>query len=157
MESKPAVATSKRYLPGGNLLWPIMALGGLLLFNLLFQPSFFGVKIQDGHLYGTPIDIVNQGSKVMLLSLGMTLVIATGGVDLSVGSLMAIAGSLAALLIVAGGLPFWVALIVCLLAGAALGAWNGLLVTLLRIQPIIATLILMVVGRGIAMLITNGQ
>jgi simple sugar transport system permease protein len=93
----------------------------------------------------------------MLLALGMTLVIGTGGVDLSVGSVMAITGALAALLVTTTALPFVAVLALCVLAGAALGAWNGLLVTRLRIQPIIATLILMVVGRGIAMLLTNGQ
>ncbi|MEO8351167.1 MAG: ABC transporter permease, partial [Chthoniobacteraceae bacterium] len=98
-----------------------------------------------------------QGSKVMLLSLGMTLVIATGGVDLSVGSVMAVSGALAAVLVVSAGLPFIAVLVICLIAGALLGAWNGVLVTFLRVQPIIATLILMVIGRGIAMLITDGQ
>jgi simple sugar transport system permease protein len=115
------------------------------------------VVIQDGHLYGTLVDVLNQGAKVMLLALGMTLVIGTGGVDLSVGSVMAITGALAALLVTTTALPFVAVLALCVLAGAALGAWNGLLVTRLRIQPIIATLILMVVGRGIAMLLTDGQ
>jgi simple sugar transport system permease protein len=124
---------------------------------LICQPGFFRLVLQDGYLYGTLVDILNQGSKVMLLSLGMTLVIATGGVDLSVGSVMAIAGALAALLVVSFHWGFAATLPTCLLAGAALGAWNGMLVTWLRIQPIIATLILMVVGRGIAMLLTSGQ
>jgi galactofuranose transport system permease protein len=149
--------SAKRYFPGGRLLWPVASLVILLLFDLLYQPGFFRLTLQDGHLYGTLVDILNQGSKVMLLSLGMTLVIATGGVDLSVGSVMAIAGALGALLVVKAQWPFAAALPACLLAGAALGAWNGMLVTWLRIQPIIATLILMVVGRGIAMLLTSGQ
>src|SRR3954469_23411447 len=152
-----APAKPKHQLPGGNLLWPMVALAALLTFNLLYQPGFFRLVVQDGHLYGTLVDVLNQGSQVMLLSLGMTVVIATGGVDLSVGSVMAIAGALGAVLVVHVGMPFWLALPVCLAAGAALGAWNGMLVTLLRVQPIIATLILMVVGRGVAMLITNGQ
>jgi simple sugar transport system permease protein len=142
---------------GGGLLWPLLSLAALLLFNLLWQPAFFKLVVQDGHLYGTPVDVLNQGSKVMLLALGMTLVIATGGVDLSVGSIMAIAGALAAVLVLSAGMPFVAALGICLVAGALLGAWNGVLVTALRIQPIIATLILMVVGRGIAMLISGGQ
>jgi simple sugar transport system permease protein len=135
----------------------VLSLAALLVFNLAFQPTFFRVVIQDGHLYGTLVDVLNQGSKVMLLALGMTLVIGTGGVDLSVGSVMAITGALAALLVTTTALPFVAVLALCVLAGAALGAWNGLLVTRLRIQPIIATLILMVVGRGIAMLLTDGQ
>lgn len=139
------------------MLWPALSLLALLVFNAVVQPGFFKVVMQEGHLYGTPIDVLNHGSKVMLLALGMTLVIATGGVDLSVGSVMAIAGALAALLVVNTGLPFPAVLVACVLSGAALGAWNGLLITWLKIQPIIATLILMVVGRGIAMLLTGGQ
>ncbi len=146
----------KRFFSGGTLLWPVLSLLALLLFNLVFKPSFFHISVQDGHLYGTPVDIFHQGSKVMLLSLGMTLVIATGGVDLSVGSVMAIAGALSALL-VTRGMPFGAVLPIAIVVGSALGAWNGALVTILRIQPIIATLILMVVGRGIAMLISGGQ
>ena len=151
------LAKVKGWFTGGGLLWPVLSLAALLAFNLVFQPSFFRIVIQDGHLYGTLVDVLNQGSKVMLLALGMTLVIGTGGVDLSVGSVMAITGALAALLVTTTALPFAAVLVLCVLAGAGLGAWNGLLVTRLRIQPIIATLILMVVGRGIAMLITGGQ
>ena len=151
------LAKVKGWFTGGGLLWPVLSLAALLAFNLVYQPTFFRVVIQDGHLYGTLVDVLNQGAKVMLLALGMTLVIGTGGVDLSVGSVMAITGALAALLVTTTALPFAAVLVLCVLAGAALGAWNGLLVTRLRIQPIIATLILMVVGRGIAMLITDGQ
>ncbi len=157
MATPDSPGNSRPSLLGSALIWPLLSLAALLLFNLVWQPSFYRLVVQDGHLYGTFVDILNQGSKAMLLSLGMTLVIATGGVDLSVGSVMAIAGALAAVLVVSAGLPFAAALVLCLIAGALLGAWNGVLVTFLRVQPIIATLILMVVGRGIAMLITGGQ
>src|SRR6478672_2462759 len=92
-------ANVTQWFTGGGLLWPLLSLAVLLVFNLAFQPSFFRLVVQDGHLYGTLVDILNQGSKAMLLSLGMTLVIATGGVDLSVGSVMAIAGAVAASLV----------------------------------------------------------
>ncbi|MCE9610627.1 MAG: ABC transporter permease [Chthoniobacter sp.] len=151
------LAKVKRWFTGGGLLWPVLSLAALLAFNLIYQPAFFRVVVQDGHLYGTLVDVLNQGSKVMLLALGMTLVIGTGGVDLSVGSVMAITGALAALLVTTTALPFAAVLLLCVLAGAALGAWNGLLVSGLRIQPFVATLILMIVGRGSAMNITHGQ
>ena len=136
------------------LLWPLLALALLLLFNRFATPGFFQLEIRDGRLFGTLVDILNQGSKVMLLALGMTLVIATGGVDLSVGAIMAIAGAVMAQL---AGVS--VPLAICGGLGVALlaGAWNGLLVSAFRIQPIIATLILMVAGRGIAQLVTDGQ
>jgi simple sugar transport system permease protein len=137
--------------------WPLLALGLLLLFNQAFTPGFFALEIRDGHLYGTRIDILNEGAKVMLLSLGMTLVIATGGIDLSVGAIMAIAGAAAAQTVVALHLPAPLAIAAALGVSALAGAWNGLLVAFLRIPPIVATLILMVAGRGIAQLITGGQ
>ena len=157
MQKADPLAQFKGWFSGSGLLWPVLSLVALLLFNLLYQPGFFRLVVHDGHLYGTLVDVLNQGSKAMLLALGMTLVIATGGVDLSVGSVMAIVGALAALLVVNAGVPFAAVVVICVLAGAALGAWNGMLVTLLGVQPIIATLILMVVGRGIAMLVTGGQ
>ena len=90
-----------------QLLWPLVALAVLLAFNLFSTPGFLHVEIKDGHLYGSLIDILKQSSRVMLLSLGMTLVIATAGVDLSVGAVMAIAGSVAAKVLVEArlGLP----------------------------------------------------
>jgi simple sugar transport system permease protein len=92
---------------------------------------------------------------VALLAIGMTLVIATGGIDLSVGAVMAICGALAASFITQGySLP--ATLGISLAAGLACGLWNGILVSVLRIQPIVATLILMVAGRGIAQLVTQG-
>jgi simple sugar transport system permease protein len=93
----------------------------------------------------------------MLLSLGMALVIATRGVDLSVGAVMAIAGAVAARLINTAGIGFPVVIAAALAIALVAGAWNGLLVGAFRIQPIVATLILMVAGRGVAMLITDGQ
>jgi simple sugar transport system permease protein len=140
-----------------SLVWPVTGLALLLLFNLFFTEGFFKLEVRDGHLYGVLIDILNHGSKVMLLSLGMALVIATGGVDLSVGAVMAIAGAVAAQLINRPGVPF--PLVVAAALGVAIlaGCWNGLLVGAFRIQPIVATLILMVAGRGVAMLITDGQ
>lgn len=118
-------------------------------------PGFFEISIANGRLYGSPIDILNRGAPVALLAIGMTLVIATGGIDLSVGAVMAICGATAAWGITEGyGLG--PTLIMALAAGLACGLWNGLLVAVLGIQPIVATLILMVAGRGIAQLITEG-
>jgi ribose/xylose/arabinose/galactoside ABC-type transport system permease subunit len=140
-----------------SLVWPVAGLGLLLLYNLFFTSGFFHVEMRDGYFYGTLIDILNHGSQVMLLSLGMALVIATGGVDLSVGAVMAIAGAVAAQLINKGGVPFGLVLGATLGASLACGCWNGLLVGGFRVQPIVATLILMVAGRGVAQLITDGQ
>src|SRR5262249_59761191 len=88
--------------------------------------------------------------------LGMAMVIATGGVDLSVGSIMAICGAVAGAA-VTHGLSSFTAIGLALGAGAACGLWNGLLVAGLGLQPFVATLILMVAGRGVAQMITDSQ
>ena len=149
------------------IIWPLIGLVLMLLFNAWLTPGFFLIEVRDGRLYGSLIDVVNRAAPVLLLSLGMTLVIATGGVDLSVGAIMAIAGAVAACLIarpadsplqgldVGGSLP----LVVAISLGTAwlAGTFNGVLVAKAGIQPIVATLILMVAGRGVAQLLTNGQ
>lgn len=131
-------------------------LGLVLLIDWLVSPQFFNLRLQDGRLFGSPIDVLNRGAPVALLSLGMALVIATGGIDLSVGAVIATAGATAATL-VDSGLPVVAVVGLALAVGLACGLWNGLLVSVLQIQPIVATLILMVAGRGIAQLITKGE
>lgn len=132
------------------------ALAVILLIDSLVAPHFFSIHIQDGRLFGSVVDIFNRGAPVALLALGMTLVIATGGIDLSVGAVMAIAGATAATM-TSAGYPLVYILGAALAVGALCGLWNGFLVAVLQIQPIVATLMLMVAGRGIAQLITEGQ
>jgi len=132
------------------------ALTVILIIDSLVAPNFFSIHIQDGRLFGSVIDILNRGAPVALLALGMTLVIATGGIDLSVGAVMAIAGATAATM-TSAGYPLAYVLGAALIVGALCGLWNGFLVAVLQIQPIVATLMLMVAGRGIAQLITEGQ
>lgn len=134
----------------------IIALIGVLLLNWLLFPGFFRITWQDGRLFGSVIDVLNRGAPVAILAIGMTAVIATKGVDLSVGAVMAVAGAIAATLVV-NGYPMPVAIGAALAAGLLCGLWNGFLVAILDIQPIIATLVLMVAGRGIAQLITEGS
>lgn len=136
--------------------WPLVALAVLLAFNLLFTPGFFSLEMRDGRLYGVLVDIVNHGAIVGIVALGMTLVIATGGVDLSVGAVVAISGALTATLLRDSGASWPVAMLCAVVVSTACGLGNGILVVFVRLQPIVATLILMVAGRGIAQLITDG-
>ena len=133
----------------------IFALIVILAVDRMVSPQFFDLRLQDGRLFGSLIDVLNRGTPVALLSLGMVLVIATRGIDLSVGAVMAISGAIAASLADSHGLPLVLA--AALGAGVVCGLWNGFLVSVLGIQPIVATLILMVAGRGIAQLITEGR
>jgi simple sugar transport system permease protein len=167
-----------RRVTESRLFFPFVALALILLFDLIFVPRIFTLGIKEGNLYGSLIDILRNGSTIMLLAIGMTLVIATGGggVDLSVGTVMAIAASVAAIMMnpVIIGMklppdlmkfindpnftyaPLWEVIVVSLFFASLCGLWNGFLVAYGRIQPMVATLILMIAGRGIAQLITNG-
>lgn len=152
-----------------QVFWPLVALLLVMVFNLFFTPGFFNIQIKDGHLFGSVIDIINRGAPLMILSIGLTLVIATGGTDISVGSVIAITAAIVASLI--GGemvfvegvqeyvslIPMPLAIIIGLVVATLLGLWNGVLIGKIGIQPIIATMILMVAGRGIAQLITKAQ
>jgi simple sugar transport system permease protein len=156
-----------------RVFWPLVALAIIFLFDAIFEPQFFKIGILDGHLYGNLIDVLNDGAPLMLVAIGMTLVIATGGVDLSVGAVVAISAAMGAVLINpalgnqlisndiltkdATNTPLGLIVLADLAAGTLCGLWNGLLVSRAKIQPMVATLILMVAGRGIAQLITNGQ
>ncbi len=151
-----------RRLTASPLLWPALALAALIVLNVVLTPAFLTIRVQDGHLYGSLIDILRNGAPTMLVALGMTLVIASRGIDLSVGAVVAIAGALACAHIAtapdAGRFSaVGAATLIALGAAVLLGLWNAMLVSTLGIQPIIATLVLMTAGRGIALLITKGQ
>lgn len=149
------LAASVRKAARHKIVWPLLALAILYLINLIVVPGFFKVEIIDGHLYGNLVDVLNRGTPLIIMAIGMTLVIATKGIDISVGSVLAIAGSMA--IFILEGSPLWVAILTALGIGLLCGLWNGMLVSILGIQPMVATLILLTVGRGIAQLITNGQ
>ncbi len=156
------------------LFLPTAALLLILIADFFLIPGFFNIEIKQGHLYGSLIDILLHGSPTMILAMGMTLVIATGGVDLSVGAIIAISSSVAAIMInptIVGmnltdprlfinnpqytWAPLWLVFVVPLVIATLCGLWNGMLVSYWRIQPMVATLVLMIAGRGIAQLITN--
>lgn len=137
-------------------LWAVVGLLLILLFNLIFSPNFFKLSINNGHLYGSMIDVLNRGASLVIVSIGMCLVIATRGIDISVGSVNALGAMVAAYLLTIGT-PVVVAIAAGLLVGCLCGVWNGFLVAKLNIQPMIATLILMTVGRGFAQIISGGE
>jgi len=123
-----------------------IAVGALLLVNALITPNFFSVaNIQTQAVQVAPVVIV---------ALGMALVIGTEGVDLSVGSSMALAAAVLPLYL---GYGAGVAIAVALAAGAGAGLVNGALVAFVGIQPILATLALLVGGRGLALVVADGQ
>lgn len=143
-----------------RLFWPMTILVLVLIFDLIFIKGFFSIEIKNGNLYGRPIDIINRASALMILAIGMTLVIATKGIDISVGSVLAISGAIVAQLLgpqAAPHTPLVYCIILALVVSTILGCWNGFLVSKIGVSPVVATLILMVAGRGIAQCITKGQ
>jgi ribose transport system permease protein len=133
----------------------LIALLLLIIFNLIFTRNFATLQTLNVNL--------TQVCTIVIVATGMTLVIATGGIDLSVGSMMAIAGALAPLIFlnpVFGGnaaLAVAVAMPVAIIAATLCGLFNGWLVASIRIQPIVATLVLFIAGRGIAQAMTNSN
>jgi ribose/xylose/arabinose/galactoside ABC-type transport system permease subunit len=123
-----------------------LALGLLVLFNLAFTQNFAAV----GNLRLQLIQVV----PVVIVALGMALVIGTEGIDLSVGSVMAVAAALLPLYL---GYGTWVAIAVALAAGVVIGLLNGSMVAFLGVQPIVATLGLLVAGRGLALVFAEGR
>jgi len=113
--------------------------------------------------YGYIIDIINRSSELIILAVGMTLVVAaSGGTDISVGAVSAVSGAVFVYALVGSNsgdsyrVPYVAAILLAALVGMACGAWNGFLVAKLKIQPMVATLILFTAGRGIAQVITQG-
>ena len=156
-----------------KLFWAIVAQLLILLVGFILRPDFLSIQLRtlsDGTtvLYGTPIDILNRASEITIIAMGMTLVIALGGTDISVGALVAVSGAIALKFLRWDVLvyntpgdytvqPFFLVLLLPLLACTLMGLFNGMLIGKLKLQPIIATLILMVGGRGIAQIVTNGK
>ena len=133
-----------RALPGGPTVGAVVALVVLIAVNAIFTPNFATAS--------NVWNILWQVSSVVLVAVGMTLVIATAGIDLSVGSVMAIAGAVVATHI---GLGTPVALLLALIAGGAVGLVNGTLIARGAIQPIVVTLATLIAGRGLAQVLSN--
>ena len=153
-----------------KIFWAIVAEALILLISVILRPDFMKIEYNQttGMLYGVPIDILNRSAEIVIIGMGMTLVIALGGTDLSVGALVAVSGAMALKFLrwdvlqypTPGDysiMPFYLVILVPLAVCTIMGAFNGLLISRLGMQPIIATLILMVAGRGIAQITTNGK
>jgi ribose transport system permease protein len=135
-----------------ELIQKFAALGSLVVLTIVFSATssaFFAV--------GNGITIALQVTSIALLGIGMTSVIITGGIDLSVGSVLALAGVVAALAVKEWGMPVPIGMLLGILTGTACGVINGLAVTKAKLPPFIATLGMMMVARGVALEITGGR
>lgn len=163
MKSKESIFRSK-------LAWAVIAELAILAVAGILRPDFFRIEYNatTGMFYGSMVDIINRSSEITIIAMGMTMVIALGGTDISVGALVAVAGAFALKLLrwdvteypTPGDYtvyPFVLVILVPLAVCTLMGLFNGILIGKFRLEPIIATLILMVAGRGIAQIATNGK
>lgn len=154
-----------------QLFLPLFCVVLVLAANMLYDVSqgnafytFFSISIKNDVLYGRLIDILNRGSEIAILAIGMTLVVsASAGTDISVGSVMSLCASFCCMLLAGYGvastnelaLPLVVGVLGGLVMGCICGAFNGTLVAYLNIQPMVATLILYSAARAIGLLLCN--
>jgi galactofuranose transport system permease protein len=142
--------------------WGVVALLALIGVNVAKDPSFVQITLNNGNLYGSLIDILRGSAPVLMLAAGMTLVIATGGIDLSVGAVMCVAGAVSMEYLASAADPgsagaVLTALGLALGLSLVLGVVNAFFVSVVGLQPFITTLIMMLAGRGLAKVITSGQ
>ena len=149
-----------------QLFLPIFSLIVVLLINLVKDPGFFQIGLQNGVLYGRLIDILNRGSEIAILAVGQTLVVAvSAGTDISVGSVMSLTACGTCMMLAGYGnnsvtelaVPMGVGICFGLLLAFLCGCMNGALVAKLKIQPMVATLILFSAGRAIGLLLCNSS
>jgi ribose/xylose/arabinose/galactoside ABC-type transport system permease subunit len=144
--------------------WAIVGIALLLLINTIKNPAYLAISVNPttGLLTGNVLDILRVSAPIIMIALGMTFVIATEGIDLSVGSMMAVGGAVAmqTLATLDSSSPIgamFAAIGLALLLAIILGSINGILVAVVGLQPFISTLIMMLAARGIARVITDGQ
>lgn len=158
----PGIGSRLKGLFSQQYAWGIVALLLLLVVDVIKDPSYLAITVNPttGNLSGNLIDILRQSAPVLMIAVGMTLVVATRGIDLSVGSVMAVSGAVSMQFLSTApntaGSAF-AALGMGLGLALVLGLVNGVLVAWVGLQPFITTLVMMLAGRGIARVITGGQ
>ncbi len=165
--------SSIRKLTSRKLFLPVFSMILVMLINVVYDVAtgnmplnFFVITVKNGVLYGRLIDVLNRGTEVAILAIGMTLVVsASAGTDISVGSVMSLYAGVCCMLLAGYGevnvTNYAHPLVLCILIGLVVtmlcGAFNGFLVAYLNIQPMVATLILWSAGRAIGLLLCNSQ
>ena len=163
MSAAPTVKKRKSSssILSNRLFWTVLALVLLIVVDVVKDPAFLRIGITNGALNGPLVDVLHDSAPFIMIAIGMTLVVSTAGIDLSVGSLMAVSGAVAMQFMAntngTGVGSAFLALILALAVTGIIGAWNGMLVAVGGLQPFITTLIMMLAGRGIAQVITNGE
>jgi len=164
---------NRKKLTRMKLFLPIFSMLLVMAINVVYDVacgnpplSFFTITIKNEILYGRLVDVLNRGSEVAILAIGMTFVVSSSaGTDISVGSVMSLSGGLCCMLLAGYGVtnvseyasPLWVGLLAGIAIACVCGLFNGFLVAYMNIQPMVATLILWSAGRAIGLLLCNSQ
>lgn len=138
-----------------NIIIKILKNTSVVLFILVF--IMFGILSPKFFDYKNFENIVTQASYIGIIAVGMTFVLLTGGIDLSVGSIMYLSASAGGLLIRDASFPVWLGLLIAVIIGIAFGAFNAFAITRLKILPFVVTLSTMVAGRGLGLLLTQSR
>lgn len=149
IDSKDGASAARLLGSFGGATGPLIGLLLLAVFLSVWTDTFLSVR--------NFLNILDQISVLGIMAVGMTLVILIGGIDLAVGSVLALTIMVLGYLNVEAGLPMGPAIALALLAAAACGAISGVLITLFNVPAFIATLAMMSIARGLASMITNGQ
>lgn len=156
-----------------KLFLPIFSMLLVMAINIIYDISigneafkFFSITVRNGVLYGRLIDILNRGSETAILAIGMTLVVSSSsGTDISVGSIMSLFSGVCCVVLAGFGVtnvsqyanPLWLGILAGLLVAGLCGLFNGFLVAYMKVQPMVATLILWSAGRAIGLLLCNSM
>lgn len=143
-----------------RMLLTVCALVLLVVICAIKDPRFLQIGFVNGQFTGPLMDVLRDSAPFLMIAVGMTFVISTSGIDLSVGAVMAVSGAVAMTMLQrsgGGAVEALTAVAAALAVCGLIGAWNGLLVSVVGLQPFITTLIMMLAGRGIAKVITSGQ
>ncbi len=142
----------KKTLKGNTMILILLAV--MLFFQVLIVAADKGSLFAPANI----TNLINQNAWVVILATGMLLCILTGGnIDLSVGSIICLVGAVAGILIVNMGWPVLPSILICLIVGAAIGAWHGFFIAYVHIPPFICTLSGMLLWRGVALILLNGM
>jgi ribose transport system permease protein len=148
VEPSKTTKTSNRSAEALDRLFTFAAVIILFIVFSIVAPYFFTVR--------NVLDLALQTCTVTMMGIGVTFCIITGGIDLSIGSVVALTGTIAVMVAIRG-VPIWLSIIIGVLVGVVTGSLNGLMVTRLKLPPFIATLGMMMVARGVALTITNAN
>jgi len=151
VEQTPPVSLWQRLL-SKQAFWVTIAVFLIPLVMTLIEPTFAAVFWKEGNIF----NVTRNFAFIAIIALGQVAVMITGGIDLSVGSVLAVSGIVLGL-VMSADYSFWIAALAAIMSGVACGAFNGYLISYLRLSPFVVTLGMLSIGRSLALAISNNK